>query len=176
MKNKNIVFIDCESAGLRGEVFATAMLAANGEKLFDGFYRHPELQTNSWLKENVEPNLTGSEFPDKETFLRAFSMAWYAAKDKYGEGEYNTLAAVAHMGSPVEANFFQELFINGFLKEFDGPYPMLDTAPQLLNAGFDPTSEEKYAIETGIVMPENYKQHSAISDSELTRLVWNSLI
>ena len=56
-----MLYLDCESAGLRGDIFAAALIDDNGV-LFDGFYRHPELQTNSWLRENVEPNLTGTEY------------------------------------------------------------------------------------------------------------------
>ena len=160
-----MIFIDCESAGLRGEIFACAMVNETGEVIFDGFYRHPVLKTNIWLRENVEPNLTGAEYPGKGEFLRAAAKAW---------GE-NKGPAVAHMGSPVEANFFQELFNEGLIGEFDGPYPLHDTAPLLLKAGHDPTSEHEYAKLVGIKLPANYVPHSALADAQLTRLVWKNL-
>ncbi len=160
-----MIFIDCESAGLRGEIFACAMVSQEGRIIFNGFYRHPALNANEWLRENVEPNLTGEEYPDKPSFLNAAAKAWLENKGP----------AVAHMGSPVEANFFQELFLEGLIGEFDGPYPLHDTATLLEKAGFDPASEEKYAKQAGIKMPANYKPHSALSDAMLTLMVWASL-
>ena len=161
-----MIFIDCKSAGLRGEIFACAMVNKEGAIIFDGHYRHPAIELNGWLRENVEPNLTGTEYPDKFRFLSAAANAWLENKGP----------AVAHMGSPVEANFFQELFNEGLIGEFDGPYPLHDTAPLLLKAGFDPTSEEKYAQHAEITLPEEYKPHSAVSDAMLTRLVWSSIV
>ncbi len=60
--------------------------------------------------------------------------------------------------------------------EFAGPYPLLDTAPLLAGAGYDPTSEQGYADTVGIRLPDGYKVHSAASDADLTRLVWKSLV
>lgn len=146
------------------------MVGEAGETIFNGFYRHPALKTNLWLRENVEPNLTGTEFGAKEEFLSAAANSWTAAQNG------QPLAAVAHMGSPVEANFFQQLFEAGLIGEFDGPYPMLDTAPLLAAAGYDPTSEQEYARTVGLKLPEEYRVHSALSDAQLTRMVWIKLI
>lgn len=162
-----MTFLDCESAGLRGDIFAAALVGENGENLFDGFFRHSAIESNSWLRENVEPNLTGREFSTLLNFQTAFADVWNQQQDK---------RCVAHMGSPVESNFFQQLFAAGVIGEFDGPYPLLDTAPLLLAKGYDPTSEEAYAKASGWVMPINYKPHSALSDAQLTRLVWNSIV
>lgn len=172
----NPIFLDCESAGLRGDIFSAALIGPNGEILFDGFFRHEALKTNTWLAENVEPNLTGTEFSSIDRFRAEFANAWRKARFEYGIGDYNTLAVVAHMGSPVESNFFQQLFDAGELGEFEGPYPLLDTAPLLLAAGYDPTSEQGYANRVGITLPEGYKPHSALSDAELTRRVWKKLM
>lgn len=169
------LFLDCESAGLRGQIFAAALIADDGKTLFDGFYRHPDLKTNGWLRENVEPNLTGTEYAARTEFLSAFAAAYEAARETHGNGEYKSLSVVAHMGSPVEANLFQELFLEGLIGEFSGPYPLLDTAPLLAAAGYDPTSEQAYATVAGIKLPTGYKAHSALADAQLTRLVWNQL-
>lgn len=171
-----VIFLDCESAGLRGQVFAAALVGMDGEIIFDGFFRHPDLKTNGWLRENVEPNLTGEEYPDLIFFQRAFAADYEGCREKYGVGPYKALQVVAHMGAPVEANFFQQLFEAGLIGEYDGPYPMLDTAPMLIASGFDPTSEQKFAESAGITLPAAYKPHSAISDAQLTRLVWKSFI
>jgi hypothetical protein len=157
-----MLYLDCESAGLRGDIFAAALIDDNGV-LFDGFYRHPELKTNEWLRENVEPNLTGTEYPTLQAFCASFADVWREQKEK---------ACVCHMGAPVEANFFQQLFKAGLIDEFMGPYPMHDTAPLLQKAGFDPTSELDYCKSKGLESPEG-KPHSALFDARVTRLVWN---
>ena len=159
-----MLYLDCESAGLRGDIFAAALIN-DSEVLFDGFYRHPDLKTNSWLHENVEPNLTGVEYKAYGDFQSVFAEVWNAQQEK---------ACVCHMGAPVDANFFQQLFRAGLIKEFDGPYPMLDTAPVLAKLGYDPTSELGYCKRKGLVLPEG-KPHSALFDAQVTRLVWNQL-
>lgn len=160
-----MIYIDCESAGLRGEVFSLAMVNDEGETVFNGYYHHPAIDTNQWLAKNVKPGLNGILYDSKEDFLDAAAKAWLANKGP----------AVAHMGSPVESNFFQELWQEGLIGEFDGPYPLHDTAPLLLQAGYNPLSELDYADENQMV-PTDYTEHSALSDARLTRLVWKSLI
>ena len=98
-----MLYIDCESAGLRGQIFAAALINDN-EVLFDGFYRHPDLKTNPFhLKNDVEGKLTGVEYPTLQAFQSAFAEVWNAQEDK---------ACVVHMGAPVESNFFQQLFVS----------------------------------------------------------------
>ena len=157
-----MLYLDCESAGLRGDIFAAALIDDN-EVLFDGFYRHEALVKIPWLTQNVEPNLTGTEYPTLEAFQLGFSDAWNAQKNH---------VVVCHMGAPVEANFFQQLFEAGFIDEFMGPYPMHDTAPLLQKGGFDPTSELDYCKAKGLELPQG-KLHSALFDAQVTRLVWN---
>lgn len=170
------LFLDCESAGLRGEIFAAALINENGDTIFNGYFCHPLLLTNQWLRDNVAPNLTGSEYQTGDLFRSAFAEAYEKCRDEYGNGEYKSLAVVAHCGAPVEANFFQQLFDGGHIGEFAGPFPLLDTAPLLAQYGYDPTSEQAYAEKAGIVLPEGYTPHSALSDAQLTRLVWQSII
>lgn len=157
-----MLYLDCESAGLRGDVFAAALIDDNGG-LFDGFYRHPELKINSWLRENVESNLTGTEYPTLAAFQAAFAEVWREQKEK---------ACVCHMGAPVESNFFQQLFNAGEISEFGGMYPMLDTASLLAKLGFDPTSELAFCAAKGLKLPEG-KPHSALFDAQVTKLVWS---
>lgn len=156
-----MLYLDCESAGLRGTVFAAALIDDNGV-LFDGFYRHESLKTNVWLRENVEPNLTGKEYKTLLEFQSAFADIWNTQLNK---------ACVAHMGDPVEANFFNQLYYAGLIGEFDGRYPPLDTAPLLHKVGYDPTSELGFCEIKDILLPEG-NSHSALFDARVTRLVW----
>jgi hypothetical protein len=157
-----MLYLDCESAGLRGDIFAAALIDDN-KILFDGFYRHEALAKYPWLAQNVEPNLTGTEYPTIQAFQLGFADAWNAQENQ---------AVVCHMGAPVEANFFQQLFMAGFMAPFMGPYPMHDTSTLLQKAGFDPTSELNYCKAKGLELPEG-KPHSALFDAQVTRLVWN---
>lgn len=174
-RNMKYLFLDCESAGLRGEVFAAALINENGKTIFDGYFQHADLVFNDWLRENVAPNVTGTCYENAAMFRAAFADAYESCRTEYGNGEYNSLAVVAHCGAPVEANFFQQLFDAGEIGEFSGPFPLLDTAPLLAVNGYDPTSEQAFADSAEIVLPENYKPHSALADAQLTRLVWQKL-
>ena len=171
---KKYLFLDCESAGLRGDIFAAALVGYDGKTIFNGFYRHPELQTNNWLKENVEPNLNGIEYKSAVEFQKAFVEAYESTREEYGFGPYKSLAVVTHMGVPVEANFFQQLFHASLLEEFSGPYPLLDTSTLLEAQGEPADSEHAYAKAYNIEL-KDYIMHSALSDAHLTRLVWKHL-
>lgn len=168
------LFLDCESAGLRGEIFAAALLGDDGEILFDGFFHHPELETNLWLRDNVLPNLSGREYSTLYAFRSAFVAAYETARTSRGIGVHNALAVVSHMAIPVESNFFQQLYEARLLSEFAGPYPLLDTASLLAATGHDPTSELMFAETVGLQLPSGYKPHSALSDAQLTRAVWEN--
>lgn len=159
-----MLYLDCESAGLRGNIFAAALIDDNGV-LFDGFYRHPDLKINTWLRENVEPNLSGVEYKTLYEFQSAFAHIWMMQRNK---------ACVCHMGAPVESNFFDQLFRVGLIGEFNGMYPMHDTATLLEKQGYDPTSELGYCEFNGLELPEG-KPHSALFDARVTKLVWNQL-
>ncbi len=57
-----MICIDCESAGLRGEIFACAMISQEGKIIFNGFYRHPALNANEWLRERIVPRFNPAIF------------------------------------------------------------------------------------------------------------------
>lgn len=170
------VFIDFETLGLRGQAFAGTMLAPDGTILFRGWYDSPELAADSWLQANVVPHVGGTKYANDREFFAAFASAWKTAKDLYGVFGFGgkTLAAVAHMGSPVESGMFAELYRRGLIGEFDGPYPLMDTAPLLFAAGYAPDSEVKFAQARGI-LPAGHNSHCDLDDCRLTRLVWQQL-
>lgn len=175
------VFLDAESAGLRGEIFSAALIDESGGVWFNGFYRHDDLETNSWLRENVLPKLSGTEYSTRVDFLRKFTDAYLTAMAHYGWEPWGAengkrLAVVTHMGVPVESNLFQQLYEAKFIREYYGPYPFLDTAALLLASGYDPTSEQNFAESRGLVIDGDYAPHSALHDARLTRLVWMELL
>jgi len=175
------VFLDCESDGLRGEIFSAALVGPNGETLFCGWYDHPALEKNNWIREHVSPHLMPKDEMGPSEFREEFAAAWHGATEAYGWepwgiGRGKALACVAHMGSPVESNFFQELWDYGLIGEFSGPYPLLDTAPLIAAAGYPPDSELGYAEAVGLLVPKGYKGHEALSDARLTRVVWSHFL
>jgi hypothetical protein len=177
----NYVFLDCESDGLRGEIFSAALVGPNGETLFNGWYDHPGLEKNTWLRDHVFPHLMPKDEMGPSEFRKDFAAAWQMATEAYGWepwgiGRGKALACVAHMGSPVESNFFQELWDYDLIGEFDGPYPLLDTAPLIAAAGYPPDSEIGYAEAIGLPLPKHYKGHEALSDARLTRIIWQSFV
>jgi len=172
--NKKVLFCDAESSSLRGEIFAVALVGIDGEVLFNGFYRH-EVMTDptSWVAQNVK--LSGQEFADRESFLKAFLSAYEGCREEYGFGDYKSLAVCGHMPVPVEANLFQQSFKEVGLGEFAGPYHMLSTDTLLWVKGETADSEQAYALKHKLALPENYEVHTALSDAQLTRLVWMDL-
>lgn len=172
--NKKVLFCDAESTSLRGEIFAVALVGIYGEVLFNGFYRH-EVMANptSWVAQNVK--LSGEEFAGRESFLKAFLVAYEGCREEYGFGDYKSLAVCGHMTAPVEANLFQQSFMEAGMGEFAGPYHMLSTDTLLWVKGETADSEQAYAEKYKLALPENYEVHTALSDAQLTRLVWMDL-
>jgi hypothetical protein len=173
-KMKKILFCDAESASLRGEIFAVALVGCNGEVVFNGFYRHEVLtDPNSWVAQNVKTS--GIQFASREEFLKAFLVAYEGCREEYGFGDYKSLAVCGHMPAPVEANFFDQLFKEVGMGEFAGPYHILSTDTLLWVKGEQADSESTYAEKHGLTLPEGYQAHTALSDAQLTRLVWLDL-
>lgn len=174
MDTKKILFCDAESASLRGEIFAVALIGYNGEEIFNGYYRHEVLaDTTSWVAQNVK--ISGTEFATREEFLKAFLSAYEGCRAEYGQGEYNSLIVCGHMPAPVEANLFQQLHAEAGMGEFAGPYHLVNTDTLLLVSGEKPDSESAYAEKYKLDLPEGYVAHTALSDAQLTRIVWQHL-
>ena len=172
--NRKVLFCDAESASLRGQIFAAALVGMNGEVIFNGFYRHEILSDpTSWVAQNVK--LSGEEFANRESFLKAFLVAYEGCRSEYGFGGYNSLAVCGHMPSPVEANLFDQLYKEAGMGEFSGPYHLLSTDTLMWVNGEQADSESGYAEKYGLTLPEGYQVHTALSDAQLTRLVWEHL-
>jgi len=169
--DKKILFVDAESASLRGEIFAVAIVGQDGEEIFNGFYRHKVMSDPaSWVSQNVK--LSGTEFASREEFLKAYVSAYEGCREEYGFGDYKSLVVCGHMPAPVEANLFQQSHKEAGLGEFAGPYHMLATDTLLWVKGEQADSESAYAEKHGLSLPEGYQAHTALSDAQLTRIVW----
>jgi|AntAceMinimDraft_6_1070360.scaffolds.fasta_scaffold06424_2 hypothetical protein len=172
--SKKILFCDAEAASLRGEIFAASLVGAAGITVFDGYYMHSVMKdAESWQAQNIK--FSGTEFPERAEFLKAFLETFESARVEYGTGEYSSLTVCGHMPAPVEANLFQQLFAEVGMGEFSGPYHLVNTDTLLLLAGEPADSESAYAEKFGIELPSGYVPHTALSDAQLTRLVWEHL-
>lgn len=172
--NKKILFCDAESSSLRGQIFAVAIVGSNGEVIFNGFYKHEVLaDSTSWVAQNVK--LSGEEFVSREDFLKAVLCAYEGCREEYGFGDYKSLAVCGHMPVPVEANLFDQLHKEVGMGEFSGPYHMLSTDTLMWVKGEQADSESGYAEKYGLTLPEDYQVHTALSDAQLTRIVWDHL-
>ncbi|MES2930851.1 MAG: hypothetical protein V4665_03665 [Patescibacteria group bacterium] len=142
--------------------------------IFNGFYRH-EVMTDPtcWVAQNVK--LSGEEFATREEFLKAFLAAYEGCREEYGFGDYKSLAVCGHMPAPVEANLFQQLHKEVGMGEFAGPYHMLATDTLMWVKGEQADSEQAYAEKYSLALPKGYEAHTALSDAQLTRIVWMDL-
>ncbi len=172
--NNKILFCDAESSSLRGQIFAVAIVGNEGEVIFNGYYRHEIMSDlNSWVAQNVK--LSGTEYSTRKEFLKEVLAAYESCREEYGFGDYKSIAVCGHMPAPVETNLFQQLYEEAGMNEFSGPYHLLSTDTLLYYKGERADSEQAYAEKYGLTMPENYEVHTALSDAQLTRIVWKNL-
>ena len=139
MSNKILSF-DAEVNGLWGCVFSVgAVLSENGieTKTFLGRCEI-EGDVNPWVAENVIPQLEEVKITHKtkEDLIKGFIKFYMDNKQD--------AKIIVHMGVPVESNLFKKAHDLGFIGDFDAPYPLLDIAGNLDQAGYDPTSVDNF--------------------------------
>ena len=172
---KKVFSFDAETNGLWGQAFAIGAVVydENGCETKKFYGRCPiEGTVDSWVNENVLPQMAGMpETADSyEALLRQFAEFYMANK----EGS----DIIVHMGVPVEAKLFLDLHKMGIIGDWDAPYPLIDIAGNLLQAGFDPTSVDKYNADHGISvpMPEPGGTHNPLYDSRAAALCYIDLM
>lgn len=138
----NKVFsFDAETNGLWGQAFAIGALVydENGVEIGRFVGRCPiEGEVNSWVKGNVLPQMTKvvESHPDYDALLSDFAGFYLA----YKEGAN----VIVHMGVPVESKLLSDMHARGLIGDWDGPYPLIDIAGNLLQIGEDPTSVDSF--------------------------------
>jgi len=152
MKKGRLVFsFDAETNGLWGEAFAIGALVydENGVEVARFVGRCPiEGEVNEWVEANVLPQVAGLPVThrDYESLLADFSKFYLEYRKK--EADF-----IVHIGVPVEAKLLLDMRQRGLIGDWDGPYPLLDLAGMLLQAGEDPASVDayvkKYALRVG---------------------------
>lgn len=165
---KKIFSFDAETNGLWGQAFAIAALVydENGNEIGRFLGRCPiQGDTNPWVKDNVLPQLTAvaETHSDYDSLLADFAKFYLANKADAD--------IVVHMGVPVESRLFTEMHDRGYIGDWDGPYPLIDLAGSLRQAGEDPTSCDKYVAKFGLEVRDFGTSHNPLFDSEVAAKV-----
>ena len=164
---------DAETNGLWGQAFAiAAVIYEDGKEVSTFLGRCPiEEDVNGWVAENVLPQMEGipETYGSYSEMLKAF--ADYYQKEKKGAN------IIVHMGVPVESQLFRDMHTAGFIGDWDAPYPLIDIAGNLQQAGFDPTSVDTYNKDHGLEVPAcEGGTHNPLFDSRAAALCYLHLM
>lgn len=165
-----IFSFDAETNGLWGQAFSIAAIVYdNGMEVALFIGRCPiEGETNPWVKENVLPKMEDIPVTHNsyDELLADFAKFYLANKaDAH---------VIVHMGVPVESTLLKDAHVRGFIGDWDGPYPLIDIAGNLQQAGEDPTSVDSYVTKFGLKVSEN-NTHNPLYDSEVAAVVFSHL-
>lgn len=148
-----IFSFDAETNGLWGQAFAIGarVYDASGEVIAQFIGRCPiQGDVDNWVKDNVLPQIT--EVPvthaDYAALLADFAGFYLAHK--------SDADLIVHMGYIVEVKILRDMFTMELIGPWDGPYPLIDIAGNLQQAGEDPTSVDGYVRKHGLVLSAEF--------------------
>ena len=155
---KKVFSFDAETNGLWGQAFSVAAVVREEDgSIKEWIGRCPiEGETNSWVKNNVLPEMEGIKVSHEsyENLLRDF-MKFYM-ENKEGAD------IIVHMGIPVESKLFIDAHDKGIIGDWDAPFPLIDISA-LPEIG---TSVDSFNEKNGIVVPDlTGKTHNPLYDS-----------
>lgn len=164
---------DAETNGLWGQAFAIAALVydESGNEIARFIGRCPiEGEINSWVAENVLPTMQDIPVSHSsyDELLKAFA-------DFYKSNKADA-SVIVHMGVPVESSLLKDMHSRGYIGDWDGPYPLIDIAGNLQQAGEDPTSVDSYATKFGLEVRDFGTTHNPLYDSEVAAVVFRHLL
>ncbi len=144
---QKIFSYDAKTNGLMGQAFSIGVIVADeqGNEIDRFVGRCPiEEEVDPWVKENVLPEMESIEntHDSYDSLLKGFNEFWNKHKD-------NSVALV-HMGVPVEAKLWIDMYQKGIIGPFDAPYNAVDVA------SFSQVSDsvDSYNAENGIQINE----------------------
>ena len=180
-----VLSIDCETNGLYGQIFAIGAIYKDlkiGEEAIYQARVSIEDEVNSWVQENVIPNIKDIELLDKtvdddtigmEKLLLKDFKKFYDEMKKISENE---LIVIGHMICPVEANLFVKMRKYGLMEDFEGPYPFIDVASMMfMIEDEDPTSVDKYIERWSLKTPLSSRTHHPLYDAKAALTVFKDL-
>ena len=167
---EKVFSFDAETNGLWGQAFAIGALVydENGAEVARFVGRCPIKGTvDKWVEENVLPRITGLSVSHKDydSLLVDFAKFYLANK--------TDTDIIVHMGVPVESTLLKDMHSRGLIGDWDGPYPLLDIAGNLQQAGEDPTSVDSYLKKYGLTVGEFAGgSHNPLYDSAVAAQVY----
>jgi len=171
-----ICSVDAESNGLHGQPFAVAAVVVGDDGAEHGFIGRCPIAgpVDPWVAANVLPVLDSfpETFPSYESLLGGFRS--------FLLDEAFEVPIVAHVGWPVEARLFADLYAvteEGADPQDASvmPYPLHDVASMLWLAGEDPTSVDGYLAKHGLLVPPG-SPHHPLYDARATERVARHLL
>jgi hypothetical protein len=170
---KKIFSFDAETNGLWGQTFAIGAIlyGEDGAKISRFVGRCPiEGEINPWVKENVLPQI--ETIPVTQTsydeLLADFAKFYLANKQD--------AHILVHMGVPVESTIIRDMHDRGYIGDWDGPFPLIDLAGNLQQAGEDPTSPDSYIKKYELKIAEfEGGTHNPLYDSAVAAEVFRHL-
>jgi hypothetical protein len=172
MYNK-IISIDAETDGLWGRPFAVAMTVYDEkDKEIDKFISMQKYApiTDNWVLENVIPALSDIT-PDAESYLDLLEKS----AEFYMKHKENA-TVICHVGHIVEANLIREWHDNGFIGDWDAPYPLIDVSAMLQLLGEDPVSVDAFAKKYCIYTTDYGTTHNPLYDCEVAARVYQCIM
>lgn len=166
-----IFSFDAETNGLWGKAFSIAAIVYdNGVEVSRFIGRCPiEGEINSWVAENVLPKMEdiSVSHDSYDELLKSFAEFYLANKAD--------ASIIVHMGVPVESSLLKDAHSRGYIGDWDGPYPLIDVAGNLQQAGENPTSVDGYVSKFGLKVTEG-NTHNPLYDSEVAAVVFQHLM
>lgn len=166
-----IFSFDAETNGLWGRAFSIAAIVYdNGVETSRFIGRCPiEGEINSWVAENVLPKMEdiSVSHDSYDELLKSFAEFYLANKAD--------ASIIVHMGVPVESSLLKDMHSRGYIGDWDGPYPLIDVAGNLQQAGENPTSCDEYVAKYGLKVVEG-NTHNPLYDSEVASVVFMHLM
>ena len=179
-----VLSIDCETNGLYGQIFAIGAVYKDSDGYEFKYQARVSIEgeVNSWVQENVIPNIKDIELLDKTVdddaigmerlLLRDFKKFYDEMKKVSG----NELIIIGHMVCPVEANLFIKMKKYGLMEDFEGPFPLIDVASMLfMIEDEDPTTIDGYIERWCLKTPLGLNPHNPLYDAKAALTVFKDL-
>ena len=165
--------LDCETDGLYGDAFAVGAVVINdGVVVAEFAARVDDVDVvNHWVAENVLPAL--ASMPVTHRTAREMRSAFWG----FWKAHKNGATVIAHMGIPVESQFFRQCVEDDTdARMWDGPFPLHEVSTALMLAGENPTSVDEYNKKYGVAVPFSGVSHHPLYDAHAAAAAWNHLV
>lgn len=180
---KKVFSFDAETLGLWGPEFAIAALVydESGEEISRFLGRRALTAEEDKLADSIKSpdgkfdlRRDVIDVLDREgvTVTHADRPSLLADFAKFYLANKQDAAVVVHMGTPVESTLLRELHTRGLIGDWDGPFPLLDIADGLRQAGENPTSVDAYVAKYQLAVRDFGTPHNPLYDAEAAARVF----